>query len=302
MSDRLEFPRKVREIQNHHIDSTIWNQFQFRDDDVVIASYGKSGTTWAQQIIAQILFNADPELDVADMSPWVDLRIPPKVVKLRALEAQSHRRFVKTHLPVDALIFSGRAKYIYVGRDGRDVLWSLYHHHANANGFWYSGLNDTPGRDWCADRPAAGRYPRLLAAMDRWRRLSVLVVLGKRSHMVGDKGAAENVLFVHFDGLKRDLRGEMGRIAAFLDVPIEPRALPAMAEHCSFDWMKRHASKSAPLGGALWQWRGRNLHQPGNQRALARRADARARSKPTKRAPSTNLARRARSWIATGEG
>ncbi|MGA7545341.1 MAG: sulfotransferase domain-containing protein [Methyloceanibacter sp.] len=85
-------------------------------------------------------------LPVAEMSPWLDLRVPPKEVKLAAIEAQTHRRFIKTHLPVDALVFSPRAKYIYIGRDGRDVVRSLYNHHANANEDWYRALNDTPGR------------------------------------------------------------------------------------------------------------------------------------------------------------
>ncbi len=56
------------------------------------------------------------------MSPWLDLRVPPKDVRLQAVEAQTHRRFLKTHLPVDALVFSPRAQYIYIGRDGRDVV------------------------------------------------------------------------------------------------------------------------------------------------------------------------------------
>ena len=48
------------------------------------------------------------------MSPWVDLRVPPREVKLPAIEAQTHRRFLKTHLPVDALVFSPKARYVYV--------------------------------------------------------------------------------------------------------------------------------------------------------------------------------------------
>lgn len=99
-----------------------------------------------QQIISQLLFNGAQGLNGSEMSPWLDLRIPPKEVKLPVVEAQSHRRFLKTHLPADALVFSDKAKYIYMGRDGRDVVWSLYNHHANANAAWYDVLNDTPGR------------------------------------------------------------------------------------------------------------------------------------------------------------
>ena len=57
---------------------------------------------------------------------WLDLRVPPKAVKLPVVEAQTRRRFLKTHLPLDALVFSPKAKYIYIGRDGRDVVWSMY--------------------------------------------------------------------------------------------------------------------------------------------------------------------------------
>ena len=76
------WPKKSREFQNHHFDSTVWNDFKFRDDDIIVASYAKSGTTWMQQIVAQLLFNGAPDLEVAEMSPWVDMRIPPKEVKL----------------------------------------------------------------------------------------------------------------------------------------------------------------------------------------------------------------------------
>lgn len=146
MIESVSWPRKTREFHNHHFDSTIWNDFQFRDDDIVIATWGKSGTTWMQQIIAQMMLGPNPDLEVAEMSPWLDLRIPPKAVKLPHVEAQTHRRFLKTHLPADALVFCPRAKYLYIGRDGRDVVWSMYNHHVTANEQWYEVLNNTPGR------------------------------------------------------------------------------------------------------------------------------------------------------------
>ena len=47
----IAWPRKTRELMNHRMDSTVWNDFDFRDNDVVVATYAKSGTTWTQQIV-----------------------------------------------------------------------------------------------------------------------------------------------------------------------------------------------------------------------------------------------------------
>src|SRR5258706_4776446 len=146
MAQPIAWPRKTRELHNHHFDSTIWNDLAFRDDDIIISTYAKSGTTWMQQILAQLLFDGDPDLSVAEMSPWLDLRVPPKDVKLPVVEAQTHRRFLKTPLPGAAPRFSPSAKYLYIGRDGRDVGWSMHNHHPNANQTWDAALNDTPRR------------------------------------------------------------------------------------------------------------------------------------------------------------
>ena len=141
----IQWPKKTREIHTNHFDSTMWNDFKFRDDDIIVSTYGKSGTTWVQQIISQLLFDGAEKIPVADMSPWLDLRFPPAHVKYEGLEAQDHRRFIKTHLPVDALVYNPKVKYVYIARDGRDVVWSLYNHHTKANEKWYGALNNTPG-------------------------------------------------------------------------------------------------------------------------------------------------------------
>ena len=148
-------PAKTRDIHNHHMDFTAWDRFKFRDDDIVISSWAKSGTTWTQQIVSQLVFSGAEGVDTSHISPWIDLRITPPEA-LAALDRQAHRRFVKTHLPVDALVFSPKAKYLYVGRDGRDVVWSMYNHHVNANERWYGALNNTPGLVGPAIEPPSG--------------------------------------------------------------------------------------------------------------------------------------------------
>ncbi|WP_297795758.1 sulfotransferase domain-containing protein [uncultured Eudoraea sp.] len=248
----IKWPVKKQELQSNHFDSTMWNDFKFRDDDIVISTYAKSGTTWVQQIVSQLIFNGETGLPVAEMSPWVDLRVPPKHVKLPAIEAQNHRRFLKTHLPVENLNFSPKAKYIYIGRDGRDVIWSMYHHHLNANDKFYEALNESPGlvgpkierpgdsvveyyHEWL-DKDG---YPiwSLWDNVNSWWAIKDL----------------PNVLMLHFNNLKKDMPGEIRKIAAFLDIPIDESKWNDILTHCSFEYMKENAAESAPLGGAFWE-------------------------------------------------
>jgi aryl sulfotransferase len=247
----ITWPVKTREFHNHHFDSTIWNDFRFRDNDIIIATYAKSGTTWMQQIVGQMLLGPDPELAVADMSPWLDLRVPPKEVKLPMVEAQTHRRFLKTHLPVDALVFSPKARYLYIGRDARDVVWSVYNHHANANDLWYQALNDTPGR---VGPPIGRPNPDIRQYWHEWLDKDGFPFwpFWENARTWWAVRHLPNVMFIHFAELKADLPGSMKRIAGFLDISVDSANWPRILEYCSFDWMKANATKSVPLGGAFW--------------------------------------------------
>jgi len=234
------------------MDSTIWNDFAFRHDDIVIATYGKSGTTWVQQIVAQLLFRGEESVKVADLSPWIDLRVPPKHIKLAAVEQQTHRRFLKTHLPVDALVFSPEAKYLYVARDGRDVVWSLYNHHTAANDGWYAAMNDTPGLVGAPiGKPAASIRDYFLEWLEKdgypfWSFWENVSSWWRVRHL-------PNVMLLHFAQLKEDTATQVRRIAEFLGIEMDPVRQASILEHCSFDYMKEHAADVAPLGGAFWE-------------------------------------------------
>src|SRR5258708_1945729 len=252
MTDTVTWPRKTREIQTRLFDSTIWNEFQFRDDDIIIAPCAKAGTTWMQQIVGQLLFGGDPDLEVARLSPWLDMQVPPKEENLAMLAAQTHRRFVKTHLPVDALVFSRRARYIYIGRDGRDVVWSMYNHAANMTQEFRDQLNRLPGDLG----PPATPPPSDIRQF--WRGFLDHDNIGRQSMWENVRGwwairDLPNVRLIHFANLKRDLPGEMCRIAAFLEIPIDESRWDAIVEYCTFAWMKAHAAKIAPRGASSWE-------------------------------------------------
>src|SRR6266550_8278887 len=97
-------------------DSGRWDGFEFRPDDIVISTPPKCGTTWTQMICALLIFQTptfDQPLDV--LSPWVDMLTRDRDSVVAELEAQRHRRFIKSHTPLDGLPFDGRATYICVG-------------------------------------------------------------------------------------------------------------------------------------------------------------------------------------------
>lgn len=293
------YPTKKRELNNHHFDSTIWNDFNFRDDDIFISTYAKSGTTWVQQIISQLLFNGKEGLEVAEMSPWVDLRVPPKEVKLPAIEAQSHRRFLKTHLPVDALVFSDKAKYIYIGRDGRDVCWSMYNHHLNANAAWYEALNNTPGR---VGPPIEPPTSSIVQYFNDWLEKDGFPFWPYWDNVRSWWEVRElpNVLFIHFTNLKKDMPGEIRRMAEFIETPIDESCWEDILQHCSFDYMKANATKSVPLGGAFWDGGAETFIHKGNNGRWRDVLPAEDIARYEQRAES-ELGSDCAHWLATGE-
>lgn len=291
-------PVKTREMHNHHMDSTVWNDIAFRDDDIVIATYAKSGTTWLQQIVSQLIFDGEENLPTAEMSPWVDLRVPPKEVKLPMIEAQEHRRFLKTHLPVDALAFSEKAKYIYIARDARDVMWSMHNHHATANAMWYDALNNTPGRvgpeigepqesvseyfEHWLDNDGAPFWPFWENVLSWWEIRDL-----------------PNVKLIHFADLKRDLPGQIRAIAEFLDIEVSDELMDDVLLHCSFDYMKQNATASVPLGGAFWDGGAKTFIHKGQNGRWKDELKAKVSDRYLARAEQ-ELGRDCAEWLANG--
>jgi aryl sulfotransferase len=295
----IQWPEKTREIHTNHFKSTIWNDFKFRDDDIIIGTYGKSGTTWMQQIISQLVFNGQEGLPVPEISPWLDLRIPPDHVKLEGLEAQENRRFIKTHLPVDALVYSPQAKYIFVARDGRDVVWSLYNHHVTANEKWYEALNDTPElvgppmpkpvdsviqsyHDWL-DKDGYPWWPFWENIRSWW-----------------DIRHLPNMKLVHFANLKKDMEGEIRKIADYLEIDTQNANWEAILEHCSFNYMKEHAEISAPLGGVFWEGGAKSFIHKGNN-GRWRDVLSQEESEKYEKMAVENLGEECAHWLKTGE-
>jgi aryl sulfotransferase len=294
-----ELPRKTRDLKNHHMDSTLWDDFPFRDDDVVVGTYAKSGTTWTQQIVGQLIHQGDGEVAIGEISPWWDMRIVPPEVR-EAVLAQPHRRVVKTHLPADALVMSPKVKYLYVARDGRDVIWSLHNHHSNHTELAFELLNNTPGR---VGPPLPKADPDIRRYFMTW-----LENDGAPYWSFWDNVATwwalrdlPNVKLVHFANLKADLEGQMREIAEFLDVEIPEARWPQVVEHCTFDWMKANPDKAAPGAGMFWEGGADTfIHKGTNGRW--KDVLSPAESLAYERMAQGKLGAECARWLMTGEG
>ena len=109
-----------------------WEGFTLRDGDIVISTPPKCGTTWMQMQVALLLFRT-PELPepLATLSPWLEMNTRPHAEVVADLEAQTHRRFIKSHTPLDGLPRVAGVTYLHVTRDPRDVALSWDNHMAN---------------------------------------------------------------------------------------------------------------------------------------------------------------------------
>lgn len=271
----------TREYRTWTTDSRRWSSYVPRASDIVISTYPKCGTTWMQRIVGALVFQTpEPMPFSGEISLWIDSRtIRSLDDAIATIEAQTHRRFLKAHLPFDGLPIYDEVKYIHVARDGRDALMS-WHNHDNS---WLPELIERLNANGLAD-PTIGRpYPPLIdepaEQFHRW-----LTVGATEDEEDGcpnlsffnceatwwEARARPNVLMVHYIDLKADLEGQIARIAAFLDTPMPDGLLDEVVKAADFGAMKRdgaallsHQAKVFREGhrsflhkGTVGRWRG----------------------------------------------
>ena len=244
-----------REIQTRMFESTRWNSVKLRDDDIIVATWAKSGTTLTQQMIGQLITGGAEGVGAAEASPWVDVRfMMPLPMMAAMLEAQTHRRFMKTHLPFDAVPYSPSVKYVYIGRDARDVLWSVYNHATSFTPTAWESINasEGPWPKWSRPEMDVRRYYLHWLETDETPGFHDLSFW---SHVQSwwDQRRRPNVHLLHYANLIADLPGQMRKLAAFLDIPIDEAVFQSMVAHCGIDYMREQAATSAPMMGVMFE-------------------------------------------------
>ena len=251
----------ARVFRSPVMDSRRWDEFQPRDSDIVIATYPKCGTTWTQRIVDLLVHQSPDVRPFGNISRWLDSTIfSPVEQDLATLEAQTHRRYIKSHLPFDALPVWDSVKYIHVGRDPRDQALSWKNHEEGFRpeiraevGAKAMALAAEMGAAPSGPPPASPEDPH--AYLLQW-------LDGLEASLDGpDAGASTyfgfeasyweerrrpNLLFVHYDDLQQDLAGEMRRISDFLEIATPDSLMPTLVGAARFASMKQQGDALFP--------------------------------------------------------
>jgi aryl sulfotransferase len=248
------------------MDSNRWQRFSARAGDIIISTPAKSGTTWMQMICALLIFQRtrfDRSLDL--MSPCLDMQTRDIGDVIADLEAQQHRRFIKTHTPLDGLRSEAAVTYVCVGRDPRDVAisWAHFQDNINLEALFTARERAVGNEDLAAiyrDWEPAPTDP--LARFWRWvddstaGELTHVNLASTMHHLATFWEVREqpNVVLVHYADLQRNLEGEMRRIGQRLDIDIDEDRLPDLVASAGFHAMRQRADEIVPNSTeGLWQ-------------------------------------------------
>ena len=248
----IAIPQRTRVYRNHHLDSRRWDLYAPRDDDVVVSTAYKAGTTWTQLIVLTLLDPDSAELaNVSARSPWPDRRFGQTDAQVaEMLEARDPQKplCLKTHLPLDALPYHPQVRYVVVGRDPRDVFMSLYNHYSNYNDVMYARLNDS-GRvgepmPRCPDDPRQLWQSWITRGWFEWEHdgWPFWSNLG-HTRSYWEHRDLPNMLLVHYGELWADPHTHIARIARFIGLDAEAALIDRVVQRTRFDEVKRNADK-----------------------------------------------------------
>lgn len=244
-------------------DSALWAEFKFREDDVIVTPPAKCGTSWLQMLCALLIFDtARFDRPLTEISPWFDATTYDFAKTVATVEAQEHRRFIKTHTPLDGLPFVEGVTYLCTGRDPRDVAISFDNANANispeamAEALALVGVDP----DNAPPMPPEDPLERFWLWADAEFINGPIGVGATMANLINhlqtywDRRHEPRVVLFHYADLLSDLPGQMRRLAAALGIDRSAERIEELAAEASFGRMRERADELAPgLDKKLWR-------------------------------------------------
>jgi len=181
----------------------------------------------------------------------MDMRIRPAAEVHAHLGAQRHRRFIKTHTPLDGLPSQPGVTYIAVGRDPRDVAVSLHHQSTNLDRDVIRQLLGEPAPE---PPPTPGGQRSERDAFLAWVRndddpqsnLDSLRGIAWQQGIAWQRRHDAGVGLLHYADLSSDLGSEMRRLADRLGITVPEHMWPALVDAAGFQRMRARADDLVP--------------------------------------------------------
>ena len=286
MKSIQQYPTRTHIYQHHMLDSTRWDRYMPRDDDIIITTSYKSGTTWTQAIVRELIVASyeksvatDPsQLPLPDdqSSAWIEFIRYDTVDEIyEKIETQPHRRFLKTHLPLNGLPYFPQVRYLIVGRDPRDVFMSLWNHYHNYTEHVYQLANKRAEllgapfprapeniHEFWAEWINRGWFEWEEEGYPFWGNMYHTQSYWRYRHL-------DNFFFVHYHDLLTDTASEIQRIADFLEIAVTEQAIRTIIAETSLDTMKQRAIEQDKKRTHPDIWRGGRktfFHKGSNRR------------------------------------
>lgn len=202
-------------------------------------------------MICALLIFGEPRLPapMAELSPWLDHLIAPREQVFAQLAAQQHRRFIKTHTPLDGIPLDPKVTYLVTARHPLDVAVSQYHHSANIDRVRLRQLIGLP-------EPATPPPPP--KPLHDWLLSWIAAEPGELDTLPGvtwhlsDAWARRdqpNILLVHYENLSGDLAGQMRWLAGRLGITVPELVWPELVRAATFESMSGRADTLVPTAG-----------------------------------------------------
>lgn len=223
-----------------------WSAYRPRPGDVVVSTRSKCGTTWVQAACLHLVHGRTLPAPLSELSPWLDWEVEPVGDVLARLDAQPHRRVIKTHTPLAGIPLHPEVHHVVVGRHPLDVALSLHHHARNVDRERSAELKGGPVgsapvedvAEWVEGWLEPGVAPEV----------ELDTLPGLVHHVVDawERRGGIDVHLVHHRDMVDDLDGELGRLAHALGIDIDADLRPDLVAALSFEAMRAAPATYVP--------------------------------------------------------
>ncbi|XP_073492103.1 sulfotransferase 1 family member D1-like isoform X1 [Aquarana catesbeiana] len=201
-------------------------KFQAREDDLLIATYPKSGTTWVSKIVDLIMNGGDLEKSqkgaIFERVPFMESGGPGFPSATEILNNLDPPRVIKTHLQADVLpksFWEKNCKMIYVARNAKDVAVSYYHFYRMAYGHPEPGTWDEYLNAYMEGNVAFGSWAKHVKGWWEMRKKN-------------------KILYLFYEDMLEDPKREIRKVMKFMNQELPEEIVEKIHKNTSFQAMK----------------------------------------------------------------